>query len=140
MRFFLIVILLMFALQTLVWAGVPVRPGIPIYYVTVDGHLYVDKKSILDEWLKENDCKLINSDKNDGEAYTIKDKSSKLMGYVIIDRNSSMKHAWDYGEIEDKTTSADLKGYLSLIKKYDFDIGECYPGLTITNLKVYGPR
>lgn len=139
-RRYIFFLLAVFLLTKTAPAGVPVRPGIPIYCVTVEGKLYADKKDIMDEWLKENDLKLINSDKSEGEAFTLKDKAGGVRGYVIIDRNSSMKHAWDTDEIDDNAKSADLAGYKSLLAKFKFDMGEACPGFTITNLKVYGPR
>ena len=122
------------------WAGVPVRPGIPVYCITTDGKLYVDKKSILDEWLKENDFKLDRAEKSAGESYTVLNKTGKTIGYLVIDRNISMKNAWDTAEIDDVKNSKEEKGYRDLMAKFDFTIEEAYPGFVITNLKVYGPR
>jgi hypothetical protein len=122
------------------WAGVPVRPGIPVYCVTTDGKLYVDKKSILDEWLKENDFKLDRAEKSAGEAYTVLNKTGKTIGYLVIDRNLSMKNAWDTAEIDDVKNSKEEKGYRNLMAQFDFTMEEAYPGFVITNLKVYGPR
>ena len=125
---------------TISWAGVPVRPGIPVYCVTTDGKLYVDKKSILDEWLKENDCELDRAEKGAGEAYAVKNKAGKVIGYLVIDRNLSMKNAWDLAEIDDVKNSREENGYRDLMAKFDFTQEEAYPGFVITNLKVYGPR
>jgi hypothetical protein len=123
-----------------VWAGVPVRPGIPVYCITTDGKLYVDKKSILDEWLKENDCELDRVEKSAGEAYAVLNKTGKTIGYVVIDRNISMKNAWDLAEIDDVKNSKEEKGYRDLMARFDFTMEEAYTGFVITNLKVYGPR
>jgi hypothetical protein len=136
----LLTIILLGALACAVWAGVPVRPGIPVYCITTDGKLYVDKKSILDEWLKENDYDLDRAEKASGEAYAVKNKAGKTVGYVVIDRNLSMKNAWDLAEIDDVKNSKEEKGYRDLMARFDFTKEEAYPGFVITNLKVYGPR
>jgi hypothetical protein len=136
----LLIAILLALFACTIWAGVPVRPGIPVYCVTADGKLYVDKKSILDEWLKENDYELDRAEKGSGEAYAILNKAGKLVGYVVIDRNLSMKNAWDTAEIDDVKNSKEEKGYRDLMAKFDFTIEEAYPGFVITNLKVYGPR
>ena len=135
---FIIIMLGMFTCT--LWAGVPVRPGIPVYCITIDGKLYVDKKSILDEWLKENDYKLDRAEKSAGEAYAVLNKAGKTVGYLVIDRNISMKNAWDKAEIDDVKNSKEEKGYRELMARFDFTMEEAYPGFVITNLKVYGPR
>ena len=127
-------------LNSPLWAGVPVRPGIPVYCITTDGKLYVDKKSILDEWLKENDYELDRAEKGAGEAYAVISKSGKTVGYAVIDRNISMRNTWDTAEIDDVKNSKEEKGYRSLMAQFDFTMEEAYPGFVITNLKVYGPR
>jgi hypothetical protein len=139
-KLFLLTTILLGLSTCAAWAGVPVRPGIPVYCVTTDGKLYVDKKSILDEWLKENDYELDRAEKASGEAYAILNKAGKLVGYVVIDRNLSMKNAWDTAEIDDVKNSKEEKGYRDLMAKFDFTTEEAYPGFVITNLKVYGPR
>ena len=102
------------------WAGVPVRPGIPVYCITTDGKLYVDKKSILDQWLKENDYELDRAEKGAGEAYAVLNKAGKTVGYAVIDRNISMKNAWD------KAWVTYVKGYVTL----DVDKGAMHNNVT----------